>query len=41
MIAERARGAIVVLVTHDAPLAEAVADQRVRLRQGRLVAEAA
>ena len=41
MRAERARGAIVVLVTHDAPLAEAVADRRVRLKQGRLVAEAA
>jgi heme exporter protein A len=41
MRAERARGAIVVLVTHDAPLAEAVADRRVRLRQGRVVAEAA
>jgi len=41
MRAERTRGAIVVLVTHDAPLAEAVADRRVRLRQGRVVAEAA
>ena len=41
MRAERGRGAIVVLVTHDAPLAEAVADRRVRLRQGRLAVEAA
>ena len=41
MRAERARGAIVVLVTHDAPLAEAVADRRVALRQGRVVSEAA
>jgi ABC-type multidrug transport system ATPase subunit len=32
---ERARGAIVVLVTHDAPLAEAVADRRVALERGR------
>jgi ABC-type multidrug transport system ATPase subunit len=37
---ERARGAIVVLVTHDAALAEAVADRRVVLARGKL-AEAA
>ncbi|MFO0684610.1 MAG: ABC transporter ATP-binding protein [Sandaracinus sp.] len=37
---ERARGAIVVVVTHDASLSENVADVRVTLRQGRL-AEAA
>jgi ABC-type multidrug transport system ATPase subunit len=34
---ERARGAIVVLVTHDAALAEAVSDCRVQLDRGRLV----
>jgi heme exporter protein A len=38
---ERARGAIVVLVTHDAPLAAAVADRRVALRAGRIVEQAA
>jgi heme exporter protein A len=38
---ERARGAIVVLVTHDALLAEALADRRVRLERGRLAGEAA
>ena len=38
---ERARGAIVVLVTHDAPLAAAVADRRVQLDRGRLLQEAA
>ncbi len=37
---ERARGAIVVVVTHDAALSGSVADVRVTLRQGRL-AEAA
>ncbi|MFI5306053.1 MAG: ABC transporter ATP-binding protein [Polyangiales bacterium] len=37
---ERARGAIVVLVTHDAALASDVSDTRVRLERGR-VAEAA
>jgi heme exporter protein A len=41
MRAERARGAIVVLVTHDAPLATAVADRRVQLRSGRVVESAA
>jgi heme exporter protein A len=41
MRVERARGAIVVLVTHDAPLAAAVADRRVALRAGRVVEEAA
>ena len=38
---ERARGAIVVLVTHDALLAEALADRRVRLERGRLAGDAA
>ncbi|AKF08930.1 ABC transporter ATP-binding protein [Sandaracinus amylolyticus] len=33
---ERARGAIVVLVTHDVPLAEAIGDRRVRLSRGRV-----
>jgi heme exporter protein A len=37
---ERARGAIVVLVTHDATLATAVADRRVQLERGRLLATA-
>jgi predicted ABC-type transport system involved in lysophospholipase L1 biosynthesis ATPase subunit len=41
MRAERERGAIVVLVTHDAPLAAAVADRRVALRGGRVVEQAA
>jgi heme exporter protein A len=35
--AERARGTIVALVTHDAPLAERLADVRVRLERGRVV----
>lgn len=39
MRVERARGAIVVLVTHDTPLAAAVADRRVVLRSGRVVNE--
>jgi heme exporter protein A len=39
MRVERARGAIVVLVTHDAPLASAVADRRIALRSGRVVQE--
>jgi heme exporter protein A len=34
---ERARGAIVVLVTHDKPLADALADRRVLLARGRVV----
>lgn len=34
---ERDRGAIVVLVTHDAELSAALADARVRLRRGRVV----
>jgi heme exporter protein A len=34
--AERARGALVVLVTHDVPLSRAVADRRVVLSRGRL-----
>jgi heme ABC exporter ATP-binding subunit CcmA len=34
--AERARGAIVVLVTHDRVLSERLADTRIELRQGRL-----
>jgi ABC-type multidrug transport system ATPase subunit len=38
---ERARGAIVVLVTHDAALAEAVADRRVQLERGKLAGSAA
>ena len=38
---ERARGAIVVLVTHDAPLAAAVADRRIALRAGRVLEQAA
>ena len=41
MRVERARGAIVVLVTHDAPLAAALADRRVSLRAGRVVEGAA
>jgi ABC-type glutathione transport system ATPase component len=40
--AERARGAIVVLVTHDPQLTAALADRRVLLKSGRVVeAEAA
>jgi heme exporter protein A len=38
---ERTRGAIVVLVTHDAGLAESVADRRVTLARGKLAAVAA
>jgi ABC-type multidrug transport system ATPase subunit len=38
---ERARGAIVVLVTHDAGLAESVADRRVLLSRGKLAEAAA
>jgi heme exporter protein A len=38
---ERARGAIVALITHDVALADALADQRVRLERGRLSKEAA
>jgi heme exporter protein A len=38
---ERARGAIVVLVTHDAALAESVADRRVTLARGKLAGVAA
>jgi heme exporter protein A len=34
---ERARGAIVVLVTHDAALADACADRRIALKAGRVV----
>jgi heme exporter protein A len=34
--AERARGAIVALVTHDRPLADALADKRVLLSRGRV-----
>jgi ABC-type sulfate/molybdate transport systems ATPase subunit len=34
--AERERGAIAVLVTHDAALVERVADRRVRLERGRV-----
>jgi len=39
--AERARGAIVVLVSHDPELVDQVADRRLRLRRGRIEAEAA
>jgi heme exporter protein A len=35
--AERARGAIVALITHDAALVERIADVRVRLARGRVV----
>jgi heme exporter protein A len=38
--AERARGAIVVLVTHDAPLAESLADRRLQLERGRIASAA-
>lgn len=38
--AERVRGAIVVLVTHDVPLADAIADRRVRLSRGRVAEDA-
>lgn len=34
---EKARGAIIAIVTHDAALADALADARVRLRAGRVV----
>ncbi len=36
VLAERERGAIVVLVTHDSALSERLADHRIELRQGRL-----
>jgi ABC-type multidrug transport system ATPase subunit len=39
--AERARGAIVVLVTHDAQLSQQLADRRVQLAHGRVVETAA
>ena len=38
MRAERERGAIIALITHDAALAEQLADQRVRLLRGRVEA---
>ncbi len=38
---ERERGAIVALVTHDAPFAERLADRRLRLDRGRVRREAA
>lgn len=38
---ERTRGAIVALVTHDAPFAERLADRRIRLDRGRVQEEAA
>ena len=38
--AERERGVVVVLVTHDQELSAQVADRRVRLRRGKLVGEA-
>jgi predicted ABC-type transport system involved in lysophospholipase L1 biosynthesis ATPase subunit len=34
---ERARGAIVVLVTHDTALADACADRRIVLKAGRVI----
>ncbi|MGD8858806.1 MAG: ABC transporter ATP-binding protein [Myxococcales bacterium] len=37
--AERERGAIVVLVTHDPGLAESLSDRRVRMDRGRVVSE--
>lgn len=39
--AERERGAIVALITHDLALADALADRRVRLQRGRLATEEA
>jgi len=39
--AERARGAIIVLVTHDDPLRDRLADRRVKLAHGRVVREEA
>lgn len=37
--AERTRGAIVVLVTHDDPLRDRLADRRIKLAHGRVVTE--
>jgi heme ABC exporter ATP-binding subunit CcmA len=37
--AERARGAIIVLVTHDDPLRDRLADRRIKLAHGRVVRE--
>ncbi|HJL18953.1 MAG TPA: heme ABC exporter ATP-binding protein CcmA [Sandaracinaceae bacterium LLY-WYZ-13_1] len=39
--AERERGAIVVLITHDSALADRLAERRVRLRRGKVVKEKA
>lgn len=39
--AERARGAIIVLVTHDDPLRDRLADRRIKLSHGRVVREEA
>jgi heme exporter protein A len=39
--AERARGAVIVLITHDPELASILADRRVRLARGRVATEAA
>jgi ABC-type multidrug transport system ATPase subunit len=39
--AERARGAIIALITHDQALIERIADQRVRLSRGRVEPERA
>jgi heme exporter protein A len=39
--AERARGAVIVLITHDPDLASGLADRRVRLERGRVVSGAA
>ena len=36
---ERARGAIIVLVTHDDPLRDRLADRRIKLAHGRLVSD--
>ncbi|MET0341229.1 MAG: ABC transporter ATP-binding protein [Polyangiales bacterium] len=41
VVAERARGAIVALVTHDVALTERIADRRVQLRRGRIEEAAA
>lgn len=41
VIEERARGAIVVLITHDTALGERLADRRLRLERGKVVEDAA
>ncbi len=40
VVEERARGAIVVLITHDPGLAERLADRSIRLERGKVVASA-